>query len=317
MITLTYRVLFTVLLLVSVSDAQNTKQVAITMDDLPLNSASRVDNAELQRITTRLLDQIARAKAPLTAFVNEQKLEVKGVIDRERIAVLQRWIDAGVDLGNHTYAHKSQNSVPVPEAKEDIVKGEQVLRPLLMKNGKRLRYFRHPFLMTGRDSATRATMTRFLDSLGYTIAPITIDDADWIFAAGYDKAFAAKDSGKMREIGTRYIEYMERKVRFYEAMSDSLFGRVIRQTLLIHASRLNGDWYGALCAMFVRNGYSFIALEEALKDDAYKSRDEYFGGAGISWMDRWALTRGFRGAIFRDDPHVPKEIMEYAGIDYE
>ena len=306
-----------VVLLHGIASSQAAKQVALTMDDLPLNTASRVDNAELRRITARLLDQIVRTNVPLTGFVNEQKLEVNGRTDPERIAVLQQWLDAGVELGNHTYAHKSQNQVPVPEAKEDILKGEEHLRPLLAKNGKHLRYFRHPFLMTGRDSAKRATMTRFLDSLGYTIAPVTIDDADWIFATAYEKAYAAKDSGKMRDVGTRYIGYMEEKVRFYEAMSDSLFGRVIRQTLLFHASRLNGDYYGALCAMFVRNGYTFITLEEALKDEAYRSKDEYFGGAGISWLDRWALTLGFRGAIFRGDPHVPKDIMEYAGIDYE
>ncbi|MFZ4622193.1 MAG: polysaccharide deacetylase, partial [Bacteroidota bacterium] len=96
-----------------------------------------------------------------------------------------------------------------------------------------------------------------------------------------------------------------------------LFHRQIRQILLIHANRLNGDYYWGLCQMICGDGYSFCTLEEALQDDAYRSPDAFYGGGGISWLDRWALTRGYKGKFFSAEPHVPQEIMDYAGVKYE
>jgi peptidoglycan/xylan/chitin deacetylase (PgdA/CDA1 family) len=293
------------------------KTIAVTFDDLPLSNATTLSNTEMRTIVERLLTKIQQENIPVTAFVNEDKLEANGSRDPERIAILKLWQDAGVDLGNHTYAHKSENVVSVAEAKEDILKGERTIKELLAVEKKKPKYFRHPFLQTGRDSLTRATITRFLDSLGYIIAPVTIDNSEWIFAAAFNKAFANNDSTMMNTIGNEYIAYMRSKLHFYEWMSDTLFGRQINQILLIHSNRLNSYYFTSLCTMIRGEGYSFISLEASLKDKAYRSRDTFFGGAGISWMDRWALTRGFKGKFFSADPHVPKSIMEFTGVEYE
>ncbi|MFZ4622500.1 MAG: polysaccharide deacetylase family protein, partial [Bacteroidota bacterium] len=228
--------LFSLCLLLSAQETE--KCVAITMDDLPLNIASKVNNKELRRVTLRLLEQIDNYGVPVTAFVNEEKLIVDGWRDAERVKILKLWLDKDVDLGNHTFAHKSQNQVPVAEAKEDILKGERTIKELLAAKDEVPKYFRHPFLQTGRDSITRASITSFLDSLGYTIAPVTIDNAEWIFSSAYDKAIAQSDSMKMDSIGQEYLSYMQKKLRYYEWMSDTLFHRQIRQILLIHANRL-------------------------------------------------------------------------------
>ena len=42
----------------------------------------------------------------------------------------------------------------------------------------------------------------------------------------------------------------------------------------------------------IRRGHRFITLERALQDPAYRSPDTYRGPGGLSWLDRWALTRG-------------------------
>ncbi|MFA5835182.1 MAG: polysaccharide deacetylase family protein [Bacteroidota bacterium] len=295
----------------------NHKTIAITMDDLPLNIASQVSNSEMRSIVERLLEKIKREKTPVTAFVNEHKLEVTGVRDPERMAILKLWFDAGVDLGNHTYAHKSQNQIPVNEAKEDILRGERSIKELHATENKRPKYFRHPYLHTGRDSSTRNLINTFLDSLGYTIAPVTVDNAEWIFSAAYDKALAKNDSALMESVGEQYITYMRKELKYFEWMSDTLFHRPIRQVLLIHSNRLNSFYYSALCAMIRSEGYSFISVEVALKDEAYRSPDTFYGGGGISWLERWALTRGYEKGFFSGDPKAPQNIMELAGVEYE
>jgi hypothetical protein len=101
-------------------------------------------------------------------------------------------------------------------------------------------------------------------------------------------------------------------VRYYEAQADSLFGRQIPQTLLTHANTINAVYMGDLLTRLKQSGYSFIPLEEALKDEAYRSKDGYIGKGGISWIHRWALTQGKKGAFFKGEPAVPAMVTKWA-----
>jgi len=54
------------------------------------------------------------------------------------------------------------------------VQGESVTRLLLDEHKMKLRYFRHPYLDTGRDLETRRHAEAFLIGRGYRIAPVTL-----------------------------------------------------------------------------------------------------------------------------------------------
>ena len=293
------------------------KKVAVTFDDLPFNHARLVSNDEMKFWVEKLIAKIKQEKIPAVAFVNEFKLEVNGERDPERVKILKTWLDAGVELGNHTHSHKSGNKVPIEEYKEDIIKGERTITELMAQKNMKPRFFRHPFLQTGRTLEYKHEVEKFLAGRGYTIAPVTIDNAEWIFAAAYDKAVKSNDEELKSKIGNEYIEYMRAKFKYYEQQSQRLFGRQIKQILLIHSNRINADYLTKLCNMIRGENYEFISLEEALQDEAYKSPDTFTGAGGISWMDRWALTRGKKGDFFKDEPRTPKYIMEIAGVDSE
>ena len=147
------------------------------MDDLPLNIALKISNNTMRTIIENLLAKIKTENIPIVAFVNENKLELNGKRDPERVDLLKMWLDAGVELGNHTYSHKSANSVPVSEYEQDILNGERTIKELLTERNMKLRYFRHPFLMTGRSIAVKNEITKLLIDHGYTIAPVTIDNS--------------------------------------------------------------------------------------------------------------------------------------------
>jgi peptidoglycan/xylan/chitin deacetylase (PgdA/CDA1 family) len=174
------------------------------------------------------------------------------------------------------------------------------------------RFFRHPFLHTGRSLADRARVDSVLSAKGYRVAPVTIDNSDYIFAAAYDDALARRDSVDARRIADAYIHYMERVFAYYEKQAVTITGRDIPQVLLIHASLLNADRFDALARMVERRGYTFVTLEEAVADPAYRSGDTYVGPAGITWLHRWALTRGAPSAIFAGEPEVPADIAAAA-----
>ena len=98
----------------------------------------------------------------------------------------------------------------------------------------------------------------------------------------------------------------------YEKQAAAITGSDIPQVLLIHASLLNADRFDALPRMIERRGYTFVTLEEALADSAYRSADTYVGPAGITWLHRWALTRGVTGGVFAGEPDVPADIAAAA-----
>ncbi len=296
--------------------AQQTKRtVAVTIDDLPVIS-TRGDLKNRREITYKLLTSIAKAKVPAIGFVNESRLYNGDQLDEKQIDLLRMWTANGLELGNHTFSHRSLNSIDRSAYEADLIKGETITKELLAANGSKMRYFRHPFLQTGRTLQIKSDFDAFLKQNGYTIAPITIDNADYIFSRAYDIAFDKGDKQMLKRVGDAYVPYMESKLAYWERQSVKFFGREISQTLLIHANFINSDYFDELAAMFKRRGYKFVDLETALKDDAYRLPDTFVGPAGISWLHRWALARG-RENILPDEPTVPKFVLNLSGFKSE
>ena len=292
------RLLALVLALVSLPMPQRpAREVCFTVDDLPFVSAVPRPLVDVEAQTRKLLAGFARHKIPAIGFVNENKANTLGA--------LKLWIEAGHELGNHTYSHMDLHFNPVEAFTKDIVRGEPATTRLL---GKRPRYFRHPMLHTGRPLESKQAVDRFLADRGYRVAPVTIDNYDYLFANAYDRA-AAADRPRIR---TAYLEYMAAIVAFYEQQSVAIVGREIRQTLLMHANALNADTIDDLARLFTARGYSFITLDRALEDPAYQMPDTYAGPAGMTWLHRWAMTAGMPGTTFAGEPTVPDWIERAA-----
>lgn len=288
------------------------REVAITFDDLPTAGVAR-DVESSRELTRKLLAAVAAHHVPSIGFVNEDKLNAAdGAVDPQRVDLLRRWLDGGLELGNHAYSHPDLHLIPLDAFEADVLKGERVTRPLMAARGLTLRFFRHPFLHTGRDLETKGAFERFLAEHGYRVAPVTIDNDEYIFARAYDYSLARGDAAALRRVADAYVPYMEAKVEFFERNSRDLFGREIRQILLIHANMLNADRFGDLAAMFERRGYRFITLERALEDPAYRSLDTFVGVSGITWLHRWALTKKMPKTFFAGEPEVPPFVADNA-----
>jgi len=294
------------------------RQVAVTFDDLPFTGdRGRTDVNALRAFTAKLLDTIKSHRIPAIGFVNERKLQRAGE-QEARIAVLKMWTDAGLELGNHTFAHADFDRTPLAAFQQQVIDGEPVTRSLLAARGMKLRYFRHPYLHTGPDRKTKEAFEQFLTARGYRVAPVTIDNMEWVFAQAYTDALQRGDGETMRRVADEYAPYMERMFDFYERMSVELFGREIPQTLLVHANALNADHFDRIIAMMKRRGYTFITLDEALRDKAYQHPDTYTGAVGISWLQRWAITRGLK---FKKEPYLSPYMQQFdpeaSGSDFK
>jgi len=291
--------------------------MAITIDDLPGVVAPGEGIPELRAITEKLVRAIVANGIPAVGFVNEGKLAPQGSPELDRVALLSRWLSAGLELGNHTYSHLDLHKTPLAAFEEDAARGEETTRGLLAARGLRLRYFRHPFLHTGRSLETRRELEAFLSKRGSRVAPVTIDNSEWIFARAYALAKQRGDRRLAGRVAAAYVPYMEAMTDYCERQSRRLFSREIRQVLLIHGNALNADNLPRLAARLRARGYAFITLERALEDPAYASDDAFTGPGGITWLHRWALTSHGRDGILSGEPATPRFVQEAAGITEE
>jgi peptidoglycan-N-acetylglucosamine deacetylase len=278
------------------------REIAITIDDLPAGNASFMTAADITAMTTKLLGTLRDQKIPVVGFVNERKLYTLGEVD-ERIKTLNMWLDYGFELGNHTFAHTSLNRVSLQAWEEEVIRGETVTSLLLVQHKMKMRYFRHPYLDTGRDLQTRREAEAFLVSRGYRIAPITMDAWDWMYAGVYEDARGRNDTSLQQKLVSSYFSHTTDVFDYYENLSRELIGYEPKQILLLHANWLEADHIGELLDLLRKRGYRFVTLENALGDQVYGMPDEYVGEEGSGWLDHWAITRGRPP---RDNPPAPK-----------
>jgi peptidoglycan/xylan/chitin deacetylase (PgdA/CDA1 family) len=298
------------------------RRIAVTIDDLPWQRMDSTPPARLRSGHAALLAQLKQAGVPVTGFVNEDKLDVDGVVQPERVAMLRDWLDAGADLGNHTYGHVDAHVVGIPAFEDAIVKGERVLRPLMAERGQTPRWFRHPYLRAGQSDADKQAIVDFLAAHGYRVAPVTVDNGEWVWAFAYERVLDGQPdtperAALLERLRLGYVPYMLNKLDYYEAQSQALLGYALPQVLLIHANALNGDAYGALIGGIARRGYRFVTLDEAMRDPAYARPDGYHGRYGPSWLHRWAMAEHRPKTFYAGEPEVPKWVLDLAGVDSE
>lgn len=292
-----------------VSSVRRHREVAVTFDDLPAPADSVIsyDPAALQAMTARLLAELKEYRIPAIGFVNEDKLD-RGDF-AQRVDILKMWLDAGFPLGNHTYSHADIDAMPLGAYEIDFLRGERITEPLLHARGLRERYFRYPYLDVGPTCGAARAFRQFLARQGYAVAPVTIDNQEYMFAAVYAHAMAAGDTGTADRVAASFLSYMNQVFDYFEKFSVTTLGFEPRQVLLLHADELDTDEMSDLVKMMRARGYRFVSLRDALRDPAYRRPDAYNDSVdgGVSWVEHWAYTMH---ANVPDGPDPPTYIQD-------
>lgn len=152
------------------------RRVAFTFDDIPgVHSGGCQALPDLNR---KLVKAIRKNALPALGLVNgTRRCGVEWLAANYSI-----WLDAGLELGNHTRFHRDFNKTPLQEFQEDTLAVEDVLRPLVEKRSGRLRYFRYPYLRSGTELPKKRAFEKFLRDHGYVNAPVTIDNDEYLYA---------------------------------------------------------------------------------------------------------------------------------------
>lgn len=234
------------------------REIAITIDDLPLVGSRMNTPGNQQRATERFMRIIKALKdynAPAVGFV------IAGAIDKGQWEFLEEFRDAGFIIGNHTYSHGNLNAMNAEKYIGDLDRADKKLAPLFSEK----KYFRYPYLAEGRRE-TKQKVLNYLQENNYVIAPVTIDSKDFRFNEEvYRIPFAQREQYIYNKMRPRYLGYIWKQTLKAESQAN---GKPTKQILLIHANLLNSYLLEDILKMYQENGYKFISLEEALKNPA-------------------------------------------------
>ncbi|WP_028388937.1 polysaccharide deacetylase family protein [Legionella fairfieldensis] len=253
------RKLYTVFILLFVSHCfAQVREIAITIDDLPL-VASKMDTAGNQQRATERFAKIVQALSdndvPATGFV------IAGAIAKGQWAFLEQFRKAGFMLGNHTYSHANLNGMNADKYIADIARADKVLSPVLTEP----KYFRYPYLAEG-NRITKPKVLDFLKENHYTVAPVTVDSKDFRFNEQlYKVPYREREKYALTRMKARYLDYIWQQTLKAEHRAN---GQPVKQILLLHANLLNSYLLSDIIQMYKQNGYKFISLTEALKNPA-------------------------------------------------
>jgi peptidoglycan-N-acetylglucosamine deacetylase len=292
-------------LTVSAQTNNPPRRIVVTFDDLPYVGEG-LPNVE--RATKEILRVLQKHRVPAVAFVNERSVLVEGEVD-ERIALLKKWVDAGMILGNHTYSHPDFNSLTIQQFQDEIIRGETITRSLMKSREPYQLYFRHPFTHTGDTRTKKEAIEEFLAARAYKVTPHTIDNMDYVFNVGYVRALQQKDAATGKRLREAYLDFTIAATEFAERASAKIFGGEIPQTLMMHANDITADCLDEMLKRFAARGYRFVTLDEAMGDAAYQTKDRYVGKYGPTWIWRWAESKEVK-INGREDPEPPEWVMQ-------
>jgi uncharacterized protein (TIGR02246 family) len=256
------------------------RPLLVTVDDLPI-AGGQDDPEERSRITDGLLGHLKDHGIEAVGLVTWQNVRDAG--DR---ALLGRWLAAGHELGNHSYGHPSYSTTPFEAYRDDMERARGEIAALLEPHGRRLRFFRFPFLREGDTPEKVAAMRTYLAESGQQNLPVTLDNQDWSYDRPWREARRAGDAAAAAAVAEDYHAALRISIRHHERRGDRLLGRTTPQILLLHANAIGAAEWGRLFEWLERTGHRFVPADEVLAEPLLADPPAIVAPRGYGAWDR-------------------------------
>jgi peptidoglycan/xylan/chitin deacetylase (PgdA/CDA1 family) len=237
--------------------------VALTFDDLPAAGALLQDSTRTQIATALATELKANHLAGTYGFVNAAKLENNP--DAEK--ALHIWLDAGMNIGSHTWSHISLTSNTAEAFEGDIARNEPALAQYA---GKRdWRWFRYPFLWEGDTLEKRRAVRSYLLDHGYRVAQVSLDFEDYAWNDAYARCVVKQDDASIQWLRQSYLETATEYIRLGREEQLIAFGHEIPNVMLLHATSFTTLMLPYLIELLRKQGFTFASLSQVESDPAY------------------------------------------------
>jgi len=263
-------------------------KLAFTIDDLPLwPNSYPPEGYTAAGIVDSTLEALDRnGLKGVYAFSNSWAL----LKHPELASVMDRWVDAGHHVANHTHSHPELNDVSAEFYIEDIDLAEQHLAAWLSKAPTR--YFRHTLNYWGNTEEKLTTVKAHLDRKGYTVAEVTSMLYEWEWNRAYKNALQTDDHDGIAFLRQSFLDFCIGQVRYDTECARKWFGTDSFGIALGHFIPFFADFCDDLLARLKQEGVEFIPLEEATADPVYGAVCSVVSDEFLVYHQKLAHVRG-------------------------
>jgi len=257
--------------------------ITLTFDDLPA-AGSLPPGGTRTKIATELTAELkAAGLSGVYGFVNASKMESDSDAQRS----LRIWVDAGMNVGNHTWSHSSLADLSAEAYERDIARNE----PALAKYGgaSDWRWFRYPFLAEGDTEEKRNTVRGWLRGHGYQVAEVTLNFEDYSWNDAYGRCTAKQDTAALAWLRQSYLQSAAEYIKLGREEEQIAFGHEIPNVILLHATAFTTLMIPDLIDQLRQEGFRFAPLEKVERNGAYRQApatgSKYNGTLPDQYMD--------------------------------
>jgi peptidoglycan-N-acetylglucosamine deacetylase len=277
-------------------------ELAVTIDDLPTHGEAPPGMTRLE-IAERMIRSLqSRGIHGVYGFVNGGQVHA---YPKHR-EILEAWAAAGFRLANHTYSHLNLDSVTAQQFIEDIEANESWVA--LPGRGPVPKLFRYPYLREGNTLEKRNTIRRWLVAHNYRIAPVTVYFKDWAWNDPYARCRSKNDQPAIAWLKESFLKAAADRLAWSDAAARQIFGRPIRQILLLHIGAFDSVMLDELLDAYAAAGVRAIGLEEALRDPAYAADPQLVSGDELTLLEQ--LGRARRVKLPPGLAPIPERLLE-------
>ncbi|MFP1132848.1 polysaccharide deacetylase family protein [Asticcacaulis sp. W401b] len=266
-------------------NAEKRFDVAITVDDLPLQGPYASGPSRLDIAAAYLETLKAHGVTEAYGFVNAGKLEQAP----DGAAVLDFWREAGYPLGNHGFTHMNLERAESLDAWVADMKANEPYIESRM-TGQNWRVLRFPNLSAGGKSERHDGAIAWLTAHKYQVAEVTMSFHDWAYAEAYDRCRLKGDGETIMAMEQQYLRQVDEGILRTKALSQALYGRIIPQVLLTHLSGWSAHMLPLVMKRLDTAGATYVPLAQAQADKAYHEPGDDVGNGQM--MERIAKRRG-------------------------
>ena len=270
--------------------------VALTFDDLPAGGGLHAGETRTGT-ATRLADELrANRLKGVYGFVIGSDIDD----DPDTQGALRAWVAAGMNLGNHTWAHPELTDTSAAEYIHGIALDEPALREYA--GGRDWHWFRYPYLEEGDTLAKRDAVRDWLFAHGYRVAQVTLnfEDDDW--DDPYGRCLAKHDDAGIQWLKQSYLQNAAEFIRLGREEEIVAFGHEIPNVLLLHATSFTTLMLPSLLELLRSEGFRFATLQKVESNPAYALNPNAALPNGGPLPNQFLNSRHLRYPPFKPEP---------------
>ena len=270
--------------------------VALTFDDLPA-AGSLPPGQNRNKVAAALAAELKANHLEGTyGFVNAVKLES----DPDAQQALHTWVDAGMNIGSHTWSHISLSANPAEAFEHEIAINE----PALAEYGETRdwHWFRYPFLWEGDTLDKRRAVRAYLRDRGYRVAQVSLDFEDYAWNDAYGRCMGKEDAQAIEWLKQSYLDTATEYIRLGREEQQIAFGHEIPNVMLLHATAFTTLMLPDLLELLQKQGFRFAGLDEVEQDPAYALDPDAALKYGGTLPDQFMDSRKLKYPTFKPKP---------------